>query len=93
VGNLVDRTATRFGRFEVAVNNEGTEHNLSPVNGESAKKLWRDVRADVLRSLCRMKPKLQIVYTQVPSIFNISLSVVTRGAADLSFDEGSKDAV
>jgi hypothetical protein len=77
----------------MAVNNECTEHNLSAVNGESAEKLWRDIRADVLGSLCRVKPKLLIVYTQVPSIFNISLSVVARGAADLSFDEGSKDAV
>ena len=94
VRNLVDRTVTRFGRLDAAINNAGTEGQPGPVTQQTADTYAATFDTNVLGTLLSMKHELRVMQAQGNgSIVNISSTYGHEGAAGASVYAASKHAV
>jgi NAD(P)-dependent dehydrogenase (short-subunit alcohol dehydrogenase family) len=91
---LVERTLSRFGRLDIAINSAGTEGTLGPVTEQSAQSYAATFDTNVLGTLLSMKHELRVMQAQGSgSIVNISSTYGHRGAAGASVYVASKHAV
>ncbi|MBV9748167.1 MAG: glucose 1-dehydrogenase [Acetobacteraceae bacterium] len=94
VRDLVDRTVTRFGRLDAAVNNAGTEGKPGPVTEQTAESYAATFDTNVLGTLLSMKHELRVMQAQGSgSIVNISSTYGHEGAGGASVYAASKHAV
>jgi NAD(P)-dependent dehydrogenase (short-subunit alcohol dehydrogenase family) len=94
VRNLVDRTVSRFGRLDAAVNNAGTEGQPGPVTEQSAESYAATFDTNVLGTLLSMKHEMRVMQAQGHgSIVNISSTYGHEGAHGASVYVASKHAV
>jgi len=94
VRNLIDKTVSRFGRLDVAVNCAGTEGTPGPVTEQSAETCVATFDTNVLGTLLSMKHEMRVMLAQGSgSIVNISSTYGSRGAAGAALYSASKHAV
>jgi NAD(P)-dependent dehydrogenase (short-subunit alcohol dehydrogenase family) len=94
VRKLVDQTANRFGRLDIAVNNAGTEGTPGPVTEQTAESYAATFDTNVLGTLLSMKHELRAMLPQGSgSIVNVSSAYGSIGAAGASVYVASKHAV
>src|SRR5467141_1204362 len=94
VRNLIDKTVSRFGRLDVAVNCAGTEGTPGPVTEQSAETYAATFDTNVLGALLSMKHEMRVMLAQGSgSIVNISSTYARTGAAGASIYAASKHAV
>jgi NAD(P)-dependent dehydrogenase (short-subunit alcohol dehydrogenase family) len=94
VRNLIDQTAARFGRLDVAVNNAGTEGKTGPVTEQTAESYAAVFDTNVLGTLLSMKHELRVMQPQGSgSIINLSSTVGKKAAPGASVYSASKHAV
>jgi NAD(P)-dependent dehydrogenase (short-subunit alcohol dehydrogenase family) len=94
VRSLIDKTVSRFGRLDVAVNCAGTEGTPGPVTEQSAETYAATFDTNVLGTLLSMKYEMRVMLAQGSgSIVNISSTYGRRGAAGASLYSASKHAV
>jgi NAD(P)-dependent dehydrogenase (short-subunit alcohol dehydrogenase family) len=94
VRSLVDKTVTRFGRLDVAVNSAGTEGKPGPVTEQSAESYAATFDTNVLGTLLSMKHELRVMLAQRSgSIVNVSSTFGHTGGAGASVYVASKHAV
>jgi NAD(P)-dependent dehydrogenase (short-subunit alcohol dehydrogenase family) len=90
----VDRTVTRFGRLDVAVNGAGTEGQPGPVTEQTAESYAATFDTNVLGTLLSMKHELRVMRPQGSgSIVNLSSTTGHRGSPGASVYTASKHAV
>jgi NAD(P)-dependent dehydrogenase (short-subunit alcohol dehydrogenase family) len=91
---LVDKTLTRFGRLDVAVNAAGTEGKPGPVIEQSPDTYAASFDTNVLGTLLSMKHELRVMQAQgYGSIVNISSTMGSKAAPGASMYVASKHAV
>jgi NAD(P)-dependent dehydrogenase (short-subunit alcohol dehydrogenase family) len=91
---LVDKTVTRFGRLDAAVNNAGTEGKPGPVTEQTAESYAATFDTNVLGTLLSMKHELRVMMVQGHgSIVNVSSTYGHTGAAGASVYAASKHAI
>jgi len=91
---LVDKTVTRFGRLDAAVNNAGTEGKPGPVTEQTAESYAATFDTNVLGTLLSMKHELRVMMAQGHgSIVNVSSTYGHTGAAGASVYAASKHAI
>jgi NAD(P)-dependent dehydrogenase (short-subunit alcohol dehydrogenase family) len=94
VRDLVNKTVTRFGRLDIAVNNAGTEGAPGPVTEQTAESYAATFDTNVLGTLLSMKHELRVMLPQgAGSIVNISSAYGSVGAPGASVYVASKHAV
>jgi NAD(P)-dependent dehydrogenase (short-subunit alcohol dehydrogenase family) len=94
VRSLVDKTVTRFGRLDVAVNAAGTEGKPGLVTEQSAESYAATFDTNVLGTLLSMKHELRVMLAQGSgSIINVSSNYGHTGGAGASVYVASKHAV
>ena len=64
IRSLVDKTVSRFGRLDVAVNNAGTEGKPGPVTEQTAESYAAVFDTNVLGTLLSMKHELRVMLPQ-----------------------------
>jgi NAD(P)-dependent dehydrogenase (short-subunit alcohol dehydrogenase family) len=94
VRDLVDKTVTRFGRLDVAVNNAATEGRGGLVTEQTAESYAAAFETNVLGVLLSMKHELRVMLPQGSgSIVNVSSAYGSVGAPGAAVYVGSKHAV
>jgi NAD(P)-dependent dehydrogenase (short-subunit alcohol dehydrogenase family) len=94
VGGLVDHTAKRFGRLDIAINNAGTEGKPGPVTEQTAETYAATFDTNVLGTVLSMKHELRVMQGQRHgSIINLSSTMGHKAAPGASMYTASKDAV
>jgi NAD(P)-dependent dehydrogenase (short-subunit alcohol dehydrogenase family) len=94
VRDLIDKTVTRFGRLDIAVNNAGTEGKTGPVTEQTAETYAATFDTNVLGTLLSMKHELRVMLPQGSgSIVNVSSAYGSVGAPGASVYVASKHAV
>src|ERR1700733_11813845 len=94
VRNLVDKTVTRFGRLDIAVNNAATEGRGCLVTEQTAESYAATFETNVLGVLLSMKHELRVMLPQGSgSIVNVSSAYGSVGAPAAAVYVGSKHAV
>ena len=93
VRSLIDKTVSRFGRLDVAVNCAGTEGTPGPVTEQSAETYAATFDTNVLGTLLSMKYEMRVMLAQGSGSINISSTYGRRGAAGASLYSASKHAV
>ena len=94
VRDLVNKTVTRFGRLDVAVNNAATEGRGGLVTEQTAESYAATFDTNVLGTLLSMKHELRVMLPQGSgSIVNVSSTYGHLGAAGASLYAASKHAV
>jgi NAD(P)-dependent dehydrogenase (short-subunit alcohol dehydrogenase family) len=91
---LVDKTVTRFGRLDIAVNAAGTEGRPGPATDQTAESYAATFDTNVLGTILSMKHELRVMRAQGGgSIVNISSTFGHEGGANASIYAASKHAV
>jgi len=94
VHRLVNRAVERFGRLDVAVNNDGTEGKPGPVTEQTLESYAATFDTNVLGVILSMKHEVRAMQRQGSgSIINISSTYGHEGAAGASVYVASKHAV
>ena len=94
VQKLVDKTISRFGRLDVAVNNAATEGPRGIVTEQTAESYATTFDTNVLGVLLSMKHELRVMLPQGSgSIVNVSSAYGSVGAPGASVYVASKHAV
>jgi NAD(P)-dependent dehydrogenase (short-subunit alcohol dehydrogenase family) len=94
VRSLVEQTAERFGRLDVAVNNAGTEGRPGPLTEQTSDSYAAMFDTNVLGTFLSLKHELRTMQPQGSgSIINVSSTMGERGAANLALYAASKHAV
>jgi len=94
VRDLVNKTVARFGRLDIAVNNDGTEGHPGPVTEQTVESYTATFDTNVLGTLLSMKHELRVMIPQGRgSIVNISSAYGHVGAPGASVYVASKHAV
>src|SRR5437868_3839635 len=94
VRNLIDRTVSRFGRLDAAVNCAGTEGTPGPVTEQTAETYAATFDTNVLGTLLSMKHEMRVMFAQGSgSIVNVSSTYGHTGAAGAAVYSASKHAV
>jgi len=94
VRNLIDKTVSRFGRLDAAVNCAGTEGTPGPLTEQTAETYAATFDTNVLGTLLSMKHEMRVMLAQRSgSIVNISSTYGRTGAAGASLYSASKHAV
>jgi NAD(P)-dependent dehydrogenase (short-subunit alcohol dehydrogenase family) len=94
VRDLVNKTVTRFGRLDIAVNNAATEGSPGPVTEQTAESYAATFDTNVLGVLLSMKHELRVMLPQRSgSIVNVSSAYGSVGAPGASVYVASKHAV
>ena len=94
VRDLVDKTVTRFGRLDIAVNNAATEGRGGLVTEQTVESYAATFETNVLGVLLSMKHELRVMLPQGSgSIVNISSAYGSVGAPGASVYVASKHAV
>jgi NAD(P)-dependent dehydrogenase (short-subunit alcohol dehydrogenase family) len=94
VRDLVDKTVTRFGRLDIAVNNAATEGRGGLVTEQTAESYAATFETNVLGVLLSMKHELRVMLPQGSgSIVNVSSAYGSVGATGAAVYVGSKHAV
>ncbi|HEX3403285.1 MAG TPA: glucose 1-dehydrogenase [Acetobacteraceae bacterium] len=94
VRSLVEQTAERFGRLDVAVNNAGTEGQSGPLTEQTSDSYAAMFDTNVLGTFLSLKHELRTMQPQGSgSIINVSSTMGERGAANLALYAASKHAV
>lgn len=94
VHTLVEHTLARFGRLDIAVNAAGTEGEAGPITELTTERYTAVFDANVLGTLLAMKHELRAMTAQGSgSIVNVSSTMGSRGAPNVSLYVASKHAV
>jgi len=94
VRDLVNKTITRFGRLDIAVNNAATEGRGGLVTEQTAESYAATFDTNVLGVLLSMKHELRVMLPQASgSIVNVSSAYGSVGAPGASVYVASKHAV
>src|ERR1700722_7096049 len=94
VRDLVNKTVTRFGRLDIAINNAATEGRGGLVTEQTAESYAATFDTNVLGTLLSMKHELRVMLPQGSgSIVNVSSAYGSVGAPGASVYVGSKHAV
>jgi len=94
VQKLIDRTVSRFGRLDAAVNNAGTEGKPGPLTDQTAESYAATFDTNVLGTLLSIKHQLRAMLPQGHgSIINVSSTYGRSGAPGAALYVGSKHAV
>src|ERR1700721_4455599 len=93
IRQAVDKTVTRFGRLDVAVNNAATEGQVGPITDQTAESYAATFDTNVLGVILSMKHEVRAMQEQGSgNIINISSTYGHEGAAGAAGYAGTKHA-
>src|SRR6202021_3163364 len=93
IRQAVDKTVTRFGRLDVAVNNAATEGQVGPITDQTADTYAATFDTNVLGVILSMKHEVRAMQEQGSgNIINISSTYGHEGAAGAAGYAGTKHA-
>jgi NAD(P)-dependent dehydrogenase (short-subunit alcohol dehydrogenase family) len=91
---MVDKTAARFGRLDVAVNNAATEGQVGPITDQTAESFAATFETNVLGVVLSTKHEVRAMQAQGSgNIINISSTHGHEGVAGTSIYVDAKHAV
>ena len=94
IRNAVDKTVSRFGRLDVAVNNAATEGQVGPITDQTAESYAATFDTNVLGVLLSIKHEVRVMEKQGSgNIINISSTYGHKGAPLASVYVAAKHAV